>query len=53
MKSGLVSIGNIPLYSRPVLTVNAEPKTTFSITIFQKPDLTRPGTNSKNTRQHE
>jgi hypothetical protein len=40
MKSGLVSIGNIPLYSRPVLTVNGEPKTTFSITIFQKPDLT-------------
>lgn len=40
MKSGLLSIGNIPLYSRPVLTVNAEPKTTFSITIFQKPDLT-------------
>jgi hypothetical protein len=40
MKSGLISIGNIPLYSRPVLTVNAEPKTTFSITIFQKPDLT-------------
>jgi hypothetical protein len=40
MKSGLTSIGNIPLYSRPVLTVNAEPKTTFSITIFQKPDLT-------------
>jgi hypothetical protein len=40
MKSGLISIGNIPLYSRPVLTVNGEPKTTFSITIFQKPDLT-------------
>jgi hypothetical protein len=40
MKSGLVSIGNIPLYSRPVLTVNGQPKTTFSITIFQKPDLT-------------
>jgi hypothetical protein len=40
MKSGLIAIGNIPLYSRPVLTVNGEPKTTFSITIFQKPDLT-------------
>jgi hypothetical protein len=40
MKSGLISIGNIPLYSRPVLTFNGEPKTTFSITIFQKPDLT-------------
>lgn len=40
MKSGLVSVGNIPLYSRPVLTVNGEPKTTFSITIFQKADLT-------------
>lgn len=39
MKSGLISVGNIPLYSRPVLTVAAEPKTTFSITIFQKPDL--------------
>jgi len=40
MKSGVISIGNIPLYSRPVLTVNGEPKTTFSITVFQKPDLT-------------
>lgn len=40
MKSGLISVGNIPLYSRPVLTVNGEPKTTYSITIFQKPDLT-------------
>ena len=40
MKSGLISVGNIPLYSRPVLTANGDPKTTFSITIFQKPDLT-------------
>jgi hypothetical protein len=40
MKSGLISVGNIPLYSRPVLTVGGDPKTTFSITIFQKPDLT-------------
>jgi hypothetical protein len=40
MKSGLLSVGNIPLYSRPILTVDGEPKTTFSITIFQKPDLT-------------
>jgi hypothetical protein len=39
MKSGLISVGNIPLYSRPILTVAGEPKTTFSITIFQKPDL--------------
>jgi len=39
MKSGLISVGNIPLYSRPVLTVAGVPKTTFSITIFQKPDL--------------
>lgn len=35
----LITVGNIPLYSRPVLTVNGEVKTTFSITIFQRPDL--------------
>jgi len=40
MKSGLISVGNIPLYSRPVITVDGEVKTTFSITIYQKPDLT-------------
>lgn len=40
MKSGLISVGNIPLYSRPVLTVASEVKTTYSITIYQKPDLT-------------
>lgn len=34
MKSGIVEVGNIPLYSRPVLTVNGEVKTTFSITIY-------------------
>jgi hypothetical protein len=40
MKSGLISVGNIPLYSRPVLTVNGEGKTTYLEAIFQKPDLT-------------
>lgn len=40
MKSGLIAIGNIPLFSRPVLSVNGKPETTSSITIFQKPDLT-------------
>lgn len=40
MKSGLLSVGTIPLYSRPILTVNGEPKTLSLITIFQKPDLT-------------
>ena len=37
--NNLITSGNIPLYSRPVLTVNGEVKTTFPITIFQKPDL--------------
>jgi hypothetical protein len=37
--NNLIQSGNIPLYSRPVLTVNGEVKTTFSITIFQRPDL--------------
>ena len=40
MKSGLISVGNIPLYSRPVLTVGGQPITTSIIPIFQKPDLT-------------
>jgi hypothetical protein len=39
MISGIVSTGNIPLYSRPILTVNGETKTTYSITIYQKADL--------------
>jgi len=39
MKSGIVAVGNIPLYSRPVLTSGADVKTTNSITIFQRPDL--------------
>lgn len=34
LKTGLVEVGNIPLYSRPVLTVNGEVKTTFSITKY-------------------
>jgi hypothetical protein len=34
MKSGIIEIGNIPLYSRPVMTVNGEVKTTFSITKY-------------------
>lgn len=37
--SNLIATGNIPLFSRPVLTVNGEVKTTFSLTIFQRPDL--------------
>ena len=40
MKSGLISVGNIPLYSRPVLTVNGEAKPIYLEAIFQKPDLT-------------
>ena len=40
MKSGLISVGNIPLYSRPILTVGGQPITTSIIPIFQKPDLT-------------
>lgn len=40
MINGIISTGNIPLYTRPVLTVNGDTKTTYSITIYQKADLT-------------
>lgn len=34
MKSGLIEVGNIPLYSRPLVTVAGEPRTTHSITKY-------------------
>lgn len=34
IKSGLTEVGNIPLYSRPIVTVAGEPRTTYSITKY-------------------
>lgn len=39
IKSGLITRGNIPLYSRPVYVENGKATTMSPIIVFQKPDL--------------